>query len=228
MSCELVKKLADDYIFGLLTDEEAASVKEHISSCESCGKVIGQAQAFRSSLSSWTVIEPRKGFAEAVALSAWRQNYAPFIRVCQAIAIAASILAAVIIYSHHFAVSPAPQPLVQPSIPHITTRTGVLQDVGQIDVEFPSNAEADSACVFLRFFPQEHRPLSIRVEVNGRLVGDFYRSPASAGQVRLPYVYLISRHSGIQIGKNRVSLKNLTGSTVRYELVSCCDIISTR
>jgi hypothetical protein len=228
MNCESVKKLSQDYVFGLLTDQETALFQAHLSSCASCAESIRQEQKFRASLALWGTIEPRERFAEKVAHNVWRKSYQPFVRICQAIAIAASLLAAVTIYFHFFAGSAAPQPLRFGSAPHITTRTGVLQDASEIEVEFPVFAQPDSMYIFLRFFPRENQILSVRVEVNGRPVSDFYRLPDPRGQPQVPCAYLISRRAGIRAGKNTVTVKNMTHSAVRYELIGCCDIISAR
>jgi hypothetical protein len=228
MNCESVKKLSEDYAFGLLTDEESALVQTHLDSCVSCAESVREAQKFRASLACWDQIEPREGFAQKVAHNAWRGSYLPFVRVCQAIAVAASLLAAITIYFHSFAGTAALQPQVQGIAPHITTCTGVLQDVSEIEVEFPASAQPDSVYIFLRFFPRENQILSVRVEVNGRTVGDFCRLPGSGGQPPVPCAYLISRQSGIKMGKNNIIVRNMAHSAIRYELIGCCDIISSR
>lgn len=228
MNCESVKKLIEAYVFGLTTEEEAVLVREHLALCASCEESLRREEKFQASLARWQGIEPRKGFAEKVAYSAWRGSYLPFVRVCQTIAVAASLLAAAIIYFHTFAGTAAPQPRVLPSAPHITTRTGVLQDVSEVEVEFPAHAQPESMYIFLRLFQQENEILSVRVEANGHLVGDFYRLPVSGGQPQVPCAFLMSRQSGIKAGKNTIVLRNMTRFPVRYELIGCCDITSPR
>ena len=213
MDCSEVRKIADDYVFGLLDSDVEQELTSHINSCHSCARIVNEARARRGLFSAWEIPDRETGVSDRLLarIRAGKVRKEPVLgaRLVRILATAAVILAAVILPRLFL----FEYPRVLSHAPEFTAVEGDFLSSVRQELIVPGE-HLENACLVIRLkSSNEKSPVKAAIRLNGA-EGDTVLSAAAEPEE----LFVLTHRQGLKAGVNSLAIDNLGMIKLEFEI----------
>jgi len=213
MDCSEVRKIADDYVFGLLESDMERELTAHIDSCQSCNKIVNEARTRRKILSAWEVRGSGPGAGDRllarVNAGKIRKESVYGARLVRILTAAAVILAAVVLPRLFL----FEYPRVLSHTPAFTSMEGDFRSSVRQELTVPREYIENACLVILLKSIDEKSPVKAAIRLNDDS-GNIVLSAAIVPEE----IFVLTQKQGLKAGVNSLAIDNLGTIKLEFEV----------